>query len=80
MNKKINKKPKFLSEEELDDFLAFCEEMKIKQVEISELCYEDPSTISQALANRRFKRANAKLIRYEKKAQVDEKFREVEKI
>lgn len=84
MNTKSNKnsirRSKILSEQELNEFLAFCEEMKIKQVEIADLCYEDPSTISQALTNRRFKRANAKLVRYEKKEEMDKKFKEVEKI
>lgn len=72
------RKEKFLSEEELKDFLAFCESKKIKQKDIAAICIEGEDTISKAISRKIFKRTNARLVIADKKKQSDKEFKDLE--
>lgn len=74
------KKDKFLTEEELKEFLSFCDEFKISQRNICDICFENASTVSQAINNKRFKRTNAKLVRYEVLEELNKKFISIKNI
>ncbi len=65
-------KSKFLSKEEQEEFLSFCDKLKIRQREMAEICCDYPSVFSKAIANNRFRRAYAKLIYLEKKLEKKE--------
>jgi predicted XRE-type DNA-binding protein len=53
---------KFLTDKELNNFLAFCKKYKIKQKDIAEICKEHRTNISRSIKKKIFKRANAKLV------------------
>lgn len=75
---KKGRSTKYLSEEELKHFRAFCEQKKMKQKDIAAACFEGEDTISVALSKGRFKRAYARLIILSKKKESDKEFKDLE--